>query len=231
MIMISGIYKIINKVNGKYYIGSSNDIKRRWEFHRSRLNTNNHYNDYLQNAWNKYKKENFDFVVIEETTKSNLLTTEQKYLDIIKNKQNECYNLNFDTSGGEISEYSKSKIKKSQIGKNNSFYGKKHSLKTKRIISENGIGKSKGFYSNKPFIFYNFITKDIFEGTPFQLRNKYNLCSSAMTNLLHGRTNYVKGWIIMNQDNVNSLSKKFTQPEKSLAIVSNPNLSNAIAPA
>jgi len=27
---ISGIYKIVNKVNGKYYVGSSNDIERRW---------------------------------------------------------------------------------------------------------------------------------------------------------------------------------------------------------
>jgi len=34
--MISGIYKITNKVNGKVYIGQSVDIERRWKEHRQR---------------------------------------------------------------------------------------------------------------------------------------------------------------------------------------------------
>ena len=38
---VSGIYKIINKVNGKYYVGSSNDILGaggRWKEHINGLN-------------------------------------------------------------------------------------------------------------------------------------------------------------------------------------------------
>jgi hypothetical protein len=46
---ISGIYKIINKINNKYYVGSSK-----------------HINPHLQNAWNKYGQNNFDFVITEE---------------------------------------------------------------------------------------------------------------------------------------------------------------------
>jgi len=59
----SGIYKIINKVNGKYYIGSSNDIKGRWSEHKNDLKANRHDNDYLQKSWNKYGEENFEFEV------------------------------------------------------------------------------------------------------------------------------------------------------------------------
>src|ERR1035437_397640 len=51
---ISGIYKIINKIDGKYYIGSSDHIKRRWYSHRTELRKNRHGNQYLQRARNKY---------------------------------------------------------------------------------------------------------------------------------------------------------------------------------
>jgi len=32
--MITGIYKIINKLNNKVYIGQSIDIEKRWEAHK-----------------------------------------------------------------------------------------------------------------------------------------------------------------------------------------------------
>ena len=32
--MMVGIYKITNKLNGKVYIGQSNDIERRWAEHK-----------------------------------------------------------------------------------------------------------------------------------------------------------------------------------------------------
>jgi len=37
LIDVQGIYKIINKNNGKYYVGSSVDIKERWNEHRRNL--------------------------------------------------------------------------------------------------------------------------------------------------------------------------------------------------
>ena len=56
-----GIYKIENKINGKVYIGQSNNIIRRWEEHISKLNNNSHENKILQYSWNKYGMYNFDF--------------------------------------------------------------------------------------------------------------------------------------------------------------------------
>ena len=35
---ISAVYKITNKINGKFYIGSSTNIKQRWNSHKERYN-------------------------------------------------------------------------------------------------------------------------------------------------------------------------------------------------
>ena len=67
---ISGIYKITNTLNGKYYIGSSNDISgssdSRWETHVRRLKSNTHCNAHLQSAWNKHGEFSFMFSVLEQ---------------------------------------------------------------------------------------------------------------------------------------------------------------------
>ena len=60
---ISGIYKITNNVNGKFYIGSSQNISRRWYDHKRELRIQKHHNKYLQRAWNKYGEENFSFEI------------------------------------------------------------------------------------------------------------------------------------------------------------------------
>lgn len=62
----TGIYRITNKVNNKVYIGKSKSIYSRWQSHKCSLDNNYSVNDYLQNAWNKYGKENFIFEIIEE---------------------------------------------------------------------------------------------------------------------------------------------------------------------
>lgn len=96
---VSGIYKIINKVNGKYYVGSSENIfgsDGRFYFHKWGLRNNKHYNEHLQRAYNKYGDNNFEFILIEQNIpKNHLLITEQKYLDIAKNEQHNCYNKSF----------------------------------------------------------------------------------------------------------------------------------------
>ena len=96
---ISGIYKIINKVNGKYYVGSSENIlssKGRWAKHKRFLNKNTHPNKHLQSAWNKYTEESFNFIIVEKVNNPQLLLpTEQKYLDTAKKEQLKCYNKSF----------------------------------------------------------------------------------------------------------------------------------------
>lgn len=63
--IINGVYCIRNKINDKRYIGSSWNIYDRWYMHKIELNENRHYNRHLQNAWNKYGEDAFEFSVIE----------------------------------------------------------------------------------------------------------------------------------------------------------------------
>lgn len=92
--MTCGIYCIENVKNGKQYIGYAQDIKSRWSTHKRELNNNIHDNDYLQNSWNKYGKENFTFKIIEICEKEKLKEREILYISTLKTKRPGGYNLN-----------------------------------------------------------------------------------------------------------------------------------------
>jgi len=124
-----GIYKIINIINNQYYVGSSTNISKRWKEHIRLLNLNKHHNDYLQHAWNKYGKDSFNFIIVENTNSDSIKITEQKYLDIAKCDPEKSYNLNYDATGGEISKYSKEKIRQNKIN-----YWK--NLKKRKLLSD-----------------------------------------------------------------------------------------------
>ena len=70
---------IRNKVNNKVYIGSSVNIERRWYSHRYDLRCNKHNNKHLQNAWNKYGEDNFEFIVLEEVKDKSALRIREQY--------------------------------------------------------------------------------------------------------------------------------------------------------
>lgn len=60
-----GIYKILNTVNGKIYIGSSVNLRKRLYEHRRLLRLSKHENYHLQNAFTKYGEQNFKFEIIK----------------------------------------------------------------------------------------------------------------------------------------------------------------------
>lgn len=64
--MTQVIYKIVNLVNDKFYVGSTIHKKVRFRQHRKLLRGNRHHCKHLQAAWNKYGEEKFDFRVVEE---------------------------------------------------------------------------------------------------------------------------------------------------------------------
>jgi group I intron endonuclease len=82
---IKGVYAIINMVNQKKYVGSSNNIKKRWISHKTRLNNSTHHSDFLQRAWNKYGKDNFTLIILEvlssDNTASDIFIKEQEWID------------------------------------------------------------------------------------------------------------------------------------------------------
>src|SRR6266567_5368436 len=74
------VYKILNLINGKFYIGSSVNHFKRWEDHKTLLKYNKHRNVHLQRAWNKHGGNNFKFEIIEECNLNNILEREQYWI-------------------------------------------------------------------------------------------------------------------------------------------------------
>lgn len=80
----SGIYKILNKLNSKLYVGSAVNLDLRWAQHRSKLKFNQHPNKYLQSSFNKNGIVNFEFIVIEYCERASLVELEQYWIDTLK---------------------------------------------------------------------------------------------------------------------------------------------------
>ena len=82
--MIAGVYAITNIQNGKQYVGSSKNIPRRKIRHFHDLRKAKHHSNYLQNSFNKYGRENFEFSILEqisEATQEILYIKEQYWID------------------------------------------------------------------------------------------------------------------------------------------------------
>ncbi len=88
---ICGIYKIINKINGNFYIGSSQDIYARWANHRCSAKQGSKKCPYLYSAMRKYGIENFEIFVVIICEIEFLSYYEFKYLEFFFDK-NITYN-------------------------------------------------------------------------------------------------------------------------------------------
>jgi group I intron endonuclease len=89
-----GIYKIVNVLNNRIYVGSAILLQRRYASHISCLNRNRHGNSYLQNDWNKCGSEAFEFHLLEAVEKAeDLLTKENHWLNVYFDNKHTCYNI------------------------------------------------------------------------------------------------------------------------------------------
>jgi group I intron endonuclease len=145
----SVIYKIINIENAKFYIGSSIIYSARRRKHLRDLRANKHHCPHLQAAWNKYGESSFVFRVVEVVdNKDDLPKIEQKWLDEHHGKGN-CYNFAryVDNSNRGVVRTESHKLALSasltEFYKNNPHpsKGKKHSEKSKLLMSKNRSGK------------------------------------------------------------------------------------------
>ncbi len=199
---ISGIYKIINKINGKYYIGSSNDIERRWYNHKLELRKNKRGNLYLQRAWNKYGECNFNFLIIENVSIDKLLMIEQKYLDICKNNRNLSYNIGNDAKspmlGNHHTKEAVEKIILSNKRRKRTFESK---MKLSKIMKGRYVGSKNPMYgkhytNTEVFSLKNIKTDEIFNGTKSQFIKQFNLNAGNVYGLINKKVKSCKGWIL-----------------------------------
>lgn len=145
--MTQGIYKIINVVNNKFYVGSAVNFSRRKTKHFSELRTNKHFNNKLQNSWNKHGEKAFIFVVVEELELGvDILAAETVWLKEHVGKEY-CYNIGTDATapmlgkGGTSSPswgYKHTKEAKARISKASTARVQTDEEKAKRIKSMQG---------------------------------------------------------------------------------------------
>ena len=79
--MNCGVYQIKNTINGKRYIGSSNQVKRRFYLHKWDLRRGKHHSITLQRSWDKHGKAAFLFKPILYCSVDDLHFYEQLFLD------------------------------------------------------------------------------------------------------------------------------------------------------
>ncbi|WP_234941415.1 NUMOD3 domain-containing DNA-binding protein [Bacillus altitudinis] len=135
---MNAVYRIINKHNGKYYIGSSSNFLKRKRSHFNMLRRGAHHNKPLQADYNKHGEGCFLIEVLkiydEKTTRKELFEKEQDYIFASDNRL--LYNL-YDNAFGMS--YKKEK---------NPMFGKTHSPKVKAMLSEINSGENNFWYGN-----------------------------------------------------------------------------------
>jgi len=82
------IYKITNLINGDFYIGSTQNLYKRYYTHIRDIRSNKQSCVKLIRAINKYGESNFKFEIIDECEPNNILKKEQYYLDLLFPKYN-----------------------------------------------------------------------------------------------------------------------------------------------
>lgn len=86
---MTGVYIIENMMTGRKYVGSSStDLDRRLYLHRWMLIKGVHENCKLQNSWNKWGEDAFDFYVVEEAFPGDCIAREQAWIDGVKPSYN-----------------------------------------------------------------------------------------------------------------------------------------------
>jgi group I intron endonuclease len=145
--MRAGIYRIVNNIAHKLYLGSSSDLLRRIESHLQRLRKGNHSNRYLQHAWDRDGEENFEFQCVTECHEANLLQQEQWWLDYyaVSYGWDNLYNLapsaGAPMKGRRHSAAARARISQARkVGRSN-MKGRKHSEATRELMRVSRIGK------------------------------------------------------------------------------------------
>lgn len=112
----SGVYEIVNIVNGHRYIGSSMEMDRRWRRHKNYLNKSIHHCLHLQNSWNKHGENVFIFRILLLCENFELLRYEQFFLDTYKPEYNKAIFAGSPTRGMKMSNETKAKMSKALLG-------------------------------------------------------------------------------------------------------------------
>jgi len=98
---VSGVYAITHLASGRAYIGSSKDVMGRLANHQKTLREGRHVNQYLQRAYVKHGKSEFDFSPLEWCEASVRVDREQFWIDQLQAANKEFgFNLSPEATNG-----------------------------------------------------------------------------------------------------------------------------------
>jgi len=152
-----GIYCIINVTDGKKYVGSSINLRRRFLQYYSIGNLARYSYMYICRALAKYGYSKFKLVILEYCDPSELLAKEKYYIDLLKPEYNISTEpahpflgrTHSDETRAKLSTLFKGKTYPERAGENNPFFGKKHSDETRNKISESKKGSPLPKFSDE----------------------------------------------------------------------------------
>lgn len=181
-----GVYCIKNIVNGKIYIGSTENLERRKNEHFNNLKRGENCNKNLLEDFNIYGEESFNFIVLEyfvEYNKNSLLEWEDFYIK--KQDRDKLYNVYIEYPNGKGQNMPldiKEKISNTLKGRPSPNKGNKYpeELKSKMSESRKGLKNANSKYSLEDFkkvkklLLAGFTTKQIEELTGMSSSNVKN---------------------------------------------------------
>ncbi len=163
---------IKNLLTGDFYIGSTINIKERWETHSAKLKYSKHTNKFLQNALNKYGFSYFIFGVIEFCDRESLIKREQYYIDNL----NPRYNLNkIAANSGKNIIMTKEVRKKLSLSHTGVALSKEHSKSISEAHKASGFRPNEKAMTNSRLARLKAIIVWFNEETPMLFKNKFEV--------------------------------------------------------
>lgn len=141
----TAVYMWTNTLNGKRYVGSSNNLKRRLLKYFNVALISQDLSMVIYRALLKYGYSKFSFTILEYCDSDVLLEREQHYIDTLKPEYNVCSTAG-STLGKLHAEESKLKIsttkKNTGVGESNSMYGRVHTEEARKLMREAKLGRN-----------------------------------------------------------------------------------------
>lgn len=147
----SGVYVLINIINGHFYVGSAVNLATRKIRHISPLRKGKHPNRHLQRAYDKYGEDAFDFKILIYCEPIFLIQLEQFFIDTLHPEYN-ILPVAGSRLGFSVSKETRRKISASHKGR---VLSEEHKRKIGEglkghIVSEDSRKKSSARFIGKP---------------------------------------------------------------------------------
>jgi group I intron endonuclease len=203
-----GFIYCITSPSGKQYIGqTTRNCEKRFEEH-SKLSKSCII---LENAINKYGKENMKFEVLLEVNNELLDYYEQSFIELYSTIEPNGYNIRSGGNNGIHSQESRERMRISKLGEKNYNYGKPRSNATKLAISEAKCGEKHHFYQKSLSYEHKLKLSQVHKKTHTEL--------PMYVVYVKERPQYYQssGYVVINHPTLKTkyfTSKKFTNEEK-----------------